>query len=559
MEKWIGSPSVETENALAFTIHWAAKSADRLAEVSVKRPGLGRRRALHEASVAIVGLWDYYRTALTTNDPAEAQRLSRQAQSVIDNAWTPITVAAEYEAAAEILGDLSTPIAERMLAAVRHRRPSVNLKELLTVGAVDAARAIGRPVERNSGLAFCVLEIVGDVQLDPRLLRSKLRVAVDLTDMPRRLVEIAGMTGAVEALSGSHRDSFEAFFAYQAVASVTTDKRALVRETGRLVARLFEAALPVFAWYTLIAGTAEGPDAFERMLGENAANLAVQLARGDGAALFADAQRFLRDAPNHGRAFDYDERSDEVSINLGSFAGTMALDDYIDKALAFLETLLAAVWGLEASLEASGRPLMLNDVDASFIGLTPVALARMAFAETNGLEIRSVTETAGVVSFSIDATDADLLIAGMVTAKMLVSVAAEFVVTAGAQACLEFSLSDWPSMQGEPIQQMMQMVRFKERGQVDGVSQLVLSELRFVAGCLARATADGDVRCVALLREVRGWADSRGWREEANFCSRAIRLAREQCTDADSLEIAQMVRSGSQPRLPRASSLRIHL
>lgn len=559
LDEWINRPSPNSEGALALTIHLIDRASVDSAGACTRRPGLGMRLALSDSSRVVKGLWDTYRAATTTVDPGEAKSLSVAAQAAIDGAWDPIRTADVYRAAAEVLDDVKIPIVERIFSAIRLRHPGRRIDELISLGSSEAREAIGRQVGANSGLAFSVLTVIGEVHLDPRVFRAKLRAAAELTDLPLRLRVIAEMDDALPALSGSHRDVFEAFFAYQAVIAATTDKRAQVRETGRLIARLYEASLPVFAWYTLVRSDGEGAGAFRRVIGENAANLAVQLARGDGAALFGDAQRFLRDAPNHGRAFDYNEERDEVSISLGSYSGTMSLDDYVDLALAFVETLLAAVWGLEDSLERAGSPVSLDEGDANFIGLTPKALARIALVEVQGLTIVDVDDRVGRITYSVEPSDSDLLLPAVLTARSLAASAEELVLTAGEGPRVTFALADWPDLQGTAVEQMMKLIRFKERSQVDDASALGRHEFRFVAGCVAHAVADGDLRFIKDLRELRAWALPRGWTDEADFCTRSMRLAREECVDSQKVEIAEMVSSGSQPVLPRGASIHVRL
>ncbi len=556
VEAFLENPGDVSNEQLAFAIHRLRRGTKRLADEPLLRPGMGTHIALHDSSVALLGVWDIYRCAMTTASPLEAQQLATRAQGLIDTVSKPIATANRFEAAARILDDHASSPAERIFAAVRLGRPDASVDSLMQTCAQEASRTLGRVVGRNSGLAFATLEILGDARFDPRALRTKLLVAARVADSPR-IAAIAEMNGAVERLAGSRRDSFEAFLAFQAVLGAMTDKRALVRQTGKMIANIYESAQPLFAWYALLRNELVGPDQFTRAVGENAANLAVGLANGVTEPLFADAPRFLRDAPHHGRAFDYDEHTDEVAVSLGSFQGRMPLDEYVDRALAFVESVLAAAWGLENALECAQIPLVLSAADALFVGLTPIALAKMALIEVHGLRVAGVTECSGIVQFDIQPTNADLLVPAVVTARALRTFSSEVVIASGAGAWVEFSLDTWPSDGAQAIDQMMNLLRFKEACKVDGESALERTDIRFVAACLAHALSEDSLEAVRHLRELRGWANTRGWVEEAEFCARSIGLARAECTDAQRVEIAEMLGSGSAPVLPRGGQFRI--
>lgn len=558
IEQFVEHPGPTSNQDLALAIHRMERATEGLAEASVRRPGLGARIALHSSSAALLRLWGVYRSALVASTPLEAQALAKDAQRMISAASAPIGVASDFEAAAQVLEDEELSVAERIFAALRLRRPSTNLQSLMQICATEAEVAVGLPVGRNSGLAFATLEILGDARLDPRALRTKLRVAAEITDTPM-LGIIAAMDGALPDLAGSRRDVFEAFFSYQAVLKATHDKRALVRQTGQLIAHVYEAAQPVFAWYTLLLGTDEKRTTYTSVVNENAANLATRLAIGKSELLFSDAPRYLRDAPNHGRAFKYDEQLDEVSISLGSFTGRMQLDDYVDRALAFIETVLAAAWGLENALECAGIPIALSASDASFMGLTPVVLTQLALSEAHGLTVRESSDRDGTVRFVVEPTERNLLIAAYVTASALTSVASVVVLTTGQGSQVEFDYARWPSTEGSTEDQMVSMISFLRVCKVDDGSALTRAALRYAIGCLAHALSEGSLAAVVQLRQMREWARERGWRDEAEFCGTAIGIARQGCSDAQRVENAEMVRSGSVPVFPQGGQFVIRL
>jgi hypothetical protein len=393
------------------------------------RPGINTGLAFAESADRIGRVWELYRDALSSKTMAEAQASAKRAQAVLDSVADPIAAAARTDELLNLLADDTVPIPERMFKALRQQFPELPLLDMREPAVRIAEADLSVPVGSDSGLSWLLLNPIASAMFDPVEFRAKIRVASGAVADAERVKRIAAMDDAVPALAESHRLMMEAAVAFAAVTRVESDDRALARRLGKLVSEVYEAATPVLAWFRLLSTDREGSDGFSKTAAEDATRLASELQKGTLAPVFDDAAKYLRHAPVHGRSLDYDPVARNFLITLKSHSEVVPHDAFVDRILAFLETVLASIWSLENAIERAGIEINYSDADALYLGFTPLVLTAISLPAVGQLVVREYGEEDGEWFFRVE-TDSDLVIPALVAAGNAVGIVDQVLVTA---------------------------------------------------------------------------------------------------------------------------------
>lgn len=521
------------------------------------RPSVGTGLAYAESTDRIGRVWELYRDALSSNTIGEAQAIAKSAQAVLDSAADPIEAAARTVKLANLLADDTVPIPERMFNALRQQFPELPLLEMREPAVRIAEADLSVAVGTNSGLSWLLLNPLASAMFDPVVFRSKVRVASDAVADGARVKQISAMDDSVRALAESHRLMVEASVAFVAVTRVESDDRTLARRLGKLVSEVYEAATPVFAWFRLLSTDREGSDDFSKTAAEDATRLASELQKGALAPVFNDAAKYLRHAPVHGRSLDYDPVARNFQIRLKSHSEVVPHDVFVDRVLAFLETVLASIWSLENAIERAGVEISYTDGDALYLGFTPLVLTAISLPVVGQLVVRDYGEEDGKWSFRVE-TDSDLVIPALVAAGNAVGIAEEVSVVASDDPPLEIYLSDsdaWMKAEGRGLP--LALLATKASARLEGESLLKRSDVQYMLAGLGADMLGGDLQTIPHLRRLKSWSHERGWREEVELATEIIAVARGITSAELGPRLARLMSGLPLPAMPRSRAVRV--
>lgn len=292
---------------------------------------------------------------------------------------------------------------------------------------------------------------------------------------------------------------------------------------------------------------------------DDSTKMATDLQRGPMGRVFEDAAKYLRHAPNHGRAFDYDPDTACVSIRLKSHSEEIPLEDFVDRAFAFLETLLASVWGLENSLELAEVDVSLSSADALYLGFSPITLAAVTLPFLAPVTVERYAESDDVWSFEIKTDSPDILLAALALASNPRVTAKELAIRGSNEADLVTKLSLWQELGSNMDRhtRMMSLLHLKANSIRGDRSALERSDLQFMLVVLGMATLDGDVSTIAHLRQLRRWAATRGWEPEEGLAARVVSASRGVEVAAVRQSLASLAGAAKTPQLPTATAVRV--
>ncbi|WP_349427192.1 hypothetical protein [Microbacterium sp. LWS13-1.2] len=552
--------SEETITRLARALAAIDVTQKELAVRAGRRPGIGLTRAREESVARLDSVWQEYEEALVAPTPAQAQAAAKRAQALMNTAADPIVAAGRLERAASILEDESQTVPVRVLNVLEERFPDTPFLEVLSTGRAYASNQLGIAVGPNSGLSYLLLESIAARSLNPDRFREKLRICAAGAHRPERLTTIASMDGAVQALSETHRLVMEAAIAYGAAIAKDGDDRSVVRRTGRLMSEMYESGGAAFGWYRLLEREVSAVDAFARQQEEDVTAVVAKLQNGPLSAVFADAERFLRNAPNHGRSFDFDPDSQRVLIRLRSHPETaIELDDYVDRAFAFLETLLASIWGLENALELACIEVSLSEADALYLGFSPLALAAATLPRLTEMTVERFRADGDTWYFDVTTAQPDLLVPAISIASIPRVDAKEIVLRVANEPELTVSLSSWRELGvgDDPNGKMMSLLRVKWTSSLEGEPVLTETDVQFLLLALGKGALEGDMSTVRHLRQIRSWSADRGWVREAELSTRLIAATRGIGVESLRDELVTMAAHAQVPKMPVARAIRV--
>lgn len=524
------------------------------------RPQTGRWTAAADSIRHIEHVWAIYREVLATDNMAEAQSQGQLAQRILETVHTPMKAIEVEERLNTILDDDSRPIPERMLDALTVRFPDNSFLELPAIGASEAQQELGLATGPNSGLSYLLLQPISRTILNPSVFRSKIAYAsAGLTNVGR-LREVAIMDGAVQAVADTHRLMVEATTAFHAILAVETDERAIARRFGKLASEIYEASAPVLAWYRLVESDRIGPDAFAKVSGDDATKLAADLQKGPLAPVFDDAAKYLRHAPVHGRALDFDSDASAFKISLKSHSEVVPRDVFVDRVHAFLETILASTWSLGNAIELAGIDLTISAEDALYLGFTPLVLTALALPSIADLSVRDYQQTDSCWTFHIEG-DVDLFNPALVAAGNAVGHADEVLLLGSTdEPLLTVRLEDanvWQRSAGAGHHFPMNFLALKAAARRDGATGLERSDVQFMLAALGIELLGGDMQTIVHLRRLRAWALEHGWTDEAALVNEVIASSRSGPAQDLTARLARLMQHAREPQPPASRAVRV--
>ncbi|MGD8167530.1 hypothetical protein ACEXOS_009950 [Herbiconiux sp. P16] len=487
---------------------------------------------------------------------SEAQERAREAQAAMDNAGEPVQSANDLCELAEILADEQRSVPERLISALAIRLPNLSVVEMPERGAIAAKLALELPVGPNSGLSYLLFESIAATLLDPVRYKAKVRLALSEV-VDSRVKWIAELEGALSSLAEAHRLIYEATVAYCAVMAVESDERALVRRTGKLTHEIYEAATPVFAWYRLLLGDQVDDHAYHRLSAKDATELVGVLQNGPLGDVFADAAKYLRNAPVHGRSLDYKPESDEILISLKSHAEAIGVQDFLDRVLAFLETVLASIWSLENAIELAGIELSPSEADLMYMGFTPLTLTAITLPSLSGIVVNHYEKAGDRWIFRVEG-DADLLNLAFVAAGNAVGHAQFVDLIASEEAPLTVRLADleaWTQSSGHEM--TTRFLEFKASADIGGSSALERADVQFALAGLGLALLDGDVQVIPLLRRLRALSQQHAWLQEVRLAAEIMSSVRSPSSLDLRRRLAATVQEIPAPKMPTARAVSV--
>ncbi len=369
-------PLAESAVTNMATVIKAIEARERaLAEAPRFRPSAGRQARLH-AYRSLLALWPLYSTAMTTADIAQAQRLSSEAQSVIDEAPRKIVELAELESVVAALApsNRKEPMASRLFSVMRARYPSMALTDMMRRAQQEASEFVGRPVPEGSALEFSLLHAVLTAYMLPDVARTKLQETLRLASRAERVRVISSMDNAVRSLGAARRDIFEILAQFDLLVESGAPPAALMRRWVKTIGDLYEATQPLLVWARLLSQERTDPSSFMRFLRDNSTDHVNKL-RTILPETTRDLPSYLRHAAHHGSAFEVLEERMSVAIDLKSHSEIVPFDDFIDRGWAMLESVLALNWAVGVGLEEAEVSVALPESDAAAWGLGPSDLA----------------------------------------------------------------------------------------------------------------------------------------------------------------------------------------
>ncbi|GAT74547.1 Holliday junction ATP-dependent DNA helicase RuvA [Microbacterium sp. HM58-2] len=523
-------------------------------------------RAYLKVACELSRLWPLYLEAIVTADISEAEALSAQGQKVLDCSTSELTRLGTLEEAIGALvnarGD--EDILTRVFAALAVLYPETPFSELAKIGERRAMDLVARPVALGSSIDFLTVEMIARAYLDPQQFSLKVSELGLLLAGDARVRAVAKMPGALADLGIARRDLFEALTQFEKIASTESDTSVLLRRLSKTVGELYEASLPFLVWCRLILAPSISESTYDRMVLKDATEHIAWLVR-QLPLTFSDAPAYLRHSAHHGRAIDIGLAGETVEINLRSFRESFSAAEYIDKAYALLESVLAVCWVISNALEVEGLTAELPPGAAQYIGLSHEALVGLWLREYKGVR---------VVQSQRDG-DGWRLELGLA--------AQETFITALSLATLSGTDCDWVSVcvegETEPPAELSvdDYSRYAERATLGGAeSALALltlrhqvtvgarclvgeSDVEFVIVCLGLAILSGDLSQVPLLREARRLAANHRYAGLVSLANSVLKTIRTGQDSDIRAELSKRTKSFKAAEVPVVSAVRVRL
>ena len=416
-----------------------------LAPIARLRP-VALARAAADVASELSRLWPLYREALTTSRFGQVQELLNAAQEVLDNAGSALLTARVIERAVEVLKEESavpSPI-DRMMLSLDIRYGGLALNEYTLLGRDRAHEASTVPVADANGLDFLSAEVIADAYLDGDAFRSKVRECSVRLGVSARRAEIALVPGALRDLASARRGVFEAAKQCMHVLDAETDTKAVFKRISWTVGELYEEASPLWAWAAVLLSTSSQGPSYQKALARNSTDNVRKIT--DAIPLTAgDAPQYLRNAANHGGSISLDVASDVVQISLDTYEETLTLTDYLDRVLAFVESVLALNWSLGNMLAASGVDVPMDEEDANYFGFTKTRMAEFWLERSQGYEVAYSRVESGIWTVEVAVPEQEVFATGVVLAMQAENNVKEVRLRSKGSTgpALEFALSDW--------------------------------------------------------------------------------------------------------------------
>ncbi|MCR2811293.1 MULTISPECIES: hypothetical protein [unclassified Microbacterium] len=527
----------------------------------------GEPRAYLSVATQLVRLWPIYLEAMTTADPAKAQELARRGQSVLDGSTEQLGILRTVSEAAAVLSNIRVEpaIAERAFKALSILHPGMDLPGLIAIGTERGRALSGGHVATGSAVDLLIVDLVGKAYLDPDALGSKLRELSQLGRHELKVRQVARLTGAVDDLGVARRDVFECLLHFERIVGEESDPTVIFRRLSKTVGELYEAALPLLVWSRLLSVEIEGIEHYQRLIKKDATHHVERLAAAMPTT-FVDAPSFLRHSAHHGRCINIDPAAETISIDLRSFSATFSAPEYIDKAYAFLESVLALNWTISNALERCGVDVPLPPGAAAHMGLTQEKLAAFWLHRSKGIEVIESVRRNG--HWRIEATfgEQDILVAALGFATLADPACDSVtVVTAGSSTPpITLALSDYQdyaerSTNATSEDSVLGLIELLHRMTQSNTCLLREDDLEFAVVYLAFAVTSGDLAQVPRLRRLRQIALQHDYTPLGDLAVRALATIRSGDDSELKRELAGRTQSFAAPSLPSAASVEIRL
>lgn len=550
------TPSADGPNRLARVVRFARDLELSLRLASSVRPTAQARAFLATVS-ELNRLWPIYLSAMTTADMLAAQTAAKEGQRILDHSTESLHWFTLIQAAAESISDnQSEPsLAKRVVDALIQMNPSSDLAALGANGQKAAQELLEDSVGVGSGLDYLTLQLVGNAYLDPTVLSAKLKELNRLSQNADRLNEVASMEEAVTELSVVRRDLFETLTQFELVTRQEKNPAAILRRFIKVVGELYESALPLLAWSRLLGSTSSGSDRFLRLLRDDATSLVDKL-KNSLPLTFGDMPGYLRNSAHHGRAIDVDDGTATVTVRLRSHQETLAVEDYIDRSYALLESLLALNWTLSNALEKSGITIPIPPTDAEHMGLTLPDLASVWFSQ-KGIDISQNVVLDNVWILEGDWDGKDALTIALSLAAMVDGQIREIRVSEPGNTNSELEMpyaaySQYADAVSEESSHdlLLGLLELRHRTTLDGHCVLTAQDVKFAIAALGIFLLEGDLTQIRRLRTLRSLARQHGFDELEELAEKSISGIR--LTDASQLksELSRHLENSRAPQIP---------
>jgi hypothetical protein len=472
------------------------------------RPDVAYARAASSTLERLSDLWPAYKRVLVASTIREAQRLSGDAQKLLDVVGEALaTLADRIDAVAFYADDPSIPLFDRALTMLQGNSERLSLTAIGKAGAEQARTELGLAVSEPLGAQYLATIMVADVYLDTERFRTVAREASSFCSSSAKLHLLAATPGAIDALLEGKRALIEAVTAFEAILHHEQNEDALIRRLIKFHAEVYEGAgLSLFVWYLHLSELKTR--AFGKMLEDNATDHATTLNQSALASWFLGSDAYLRHAGQHGSSLTI--ANGQITFKLRSFKGTVTVAELVDTIYTFLESLLATTWALENALDQAGVDVRVSENDAAYLGVSKLRVATLAL-ETLGETVHRAEQVGASWEFDLG-NGGDLLVTAFSVAKMagndiskvlmqrveskdrLLSVSMDAVTTA-----LEVA-----EQRLDPRELLIKLLRFRSEFALDGHRVVSRADFLYAVGALGiPMLANNDQTVIPYLRSVK--------------------------------------------------------
>lgn len=559
------SPAPSAPRTLARSIQRLQDLIDGLHADSRRRPSAEARAYLAVAQ-KLAQLWPIYREAVTTPDISRAQTLAVQGQTILDDAPVALAAMGTIAEAVDVLSDkhAEPSLIRRVMRSLSIRYPDMDFAALTATGVRNAREVAQVEVGAGPGLDYLTIELITEAFLDPAALATKLREAIACCRDEHRLLEIASMEGSLDDLAVLRRDIFETLDQFTQVTNQDVSAATKLRRLVKTVGELYEAAVPILAWYRLLTGESNSPDSYQRFVQKDSTQLVTDLSR-KMPITFADMPSHLRNSAHHGRALDIDDATDTITIKLRSHQETLPVEDYLDRMLALLETVIAVNWALSEALDRAGIEVPLPPEDADQFGLSQPDLAAFWLETVRGFDIHRSEVRDGAWLIEASLTDEQVLYTALSLSTSCEDRIHSITVASNGTAteALEIDRDTYERFaesvaEAQPEDHLLALLELRHQTTHGQECMLDESDVLYAALTLGASLLEGDTAHVPRLRKVVQIAKAHGFNAAAQLASSAIRSLRAADTHKVRDEIARGAGNLLVPGFPFGSRVTVH-
>lgn len=523
-------------------------------------------RAYLGVSVELNQLWAVHKEALSSIDVLYAQRSADSAQLILDNATAGLNRwSATNESVTRLVGtEPNEPLMQRILRSLQVLHPELNFDALAEFGSSSAGAVLGKEVGAGAGVDFLVLETIGEAYFDPVAFNDKLKELASACWDTSRLNEVAAMENALGDVAVVRRDLFEVLNHFSQIANSEEHSGPILRRFVKVIGELYESANPLFVWFRLLTTTSSDSDQYVRLLKQDSTDLTRRLTS-VLPLTFHDAPSYLRNMGHHGQAFEVNNATGNISIKLRSYSETFPFDEFVSRAFALLESVLAMNWTLGAALEQAAIDVPIQDEDAEIMGLSTPALLRFWISEHGGFEVTRSEVVGHKWYFQASIKEADVVSTALALASFPAKGWTSVVVVGEGPASrnLRVSLHDF-SQHSKTVEDsdakeiLLSLLELRHQFTRDDECVLREEDLEFAVFVLGSSLLRGEVENVAPLRRVKRMAAQHGYLSISALIDKLISSLR---TGADASLKSELGRlqTAEAPTLPIGTAVEVVL